>query len=102
MAYSANLEAAIAQEILRQSQVNFDRAQSYYRLGFWSATATTVLGCVTAALLLMGNVDRVTVTAASALPMAITTCILQEGGRRLKESHDQLRELNCLHEQKSC
>ena len=98
MAYSADLDTAIAQETLRQSQINFDRAQSYYRLGFWSATTTTVLGCVTAALLLMGNVDRATVSAAGALPMAITTRILQEGGKRLKESHDQLRELNRLHE----
>jgi len=98
MAYSADLETAIAQEALRQSQINFERAQSYYRLGFWSATATTVLGCVTAALLLMGNVDRATVSAVGALPMAITTRILQEGGNRLKESHDQLRELSRLHE----
>ena len=97
MAYSVDLETAIAQEALRQSQINFDRAQSYYRLGFWSATATTVLGCVTAALLLMGNVDRATVSAAGALPMAVTIRILQEGGKRLKESHEQLRELNRLH-----
>lgn len=98
MAHSTDLDNQLAQEFLRQSQINFDRAQDYYRLGFWSATATTVLGLVTAALLLTGNVDRATVSAASALPMAITTRILREGGRRLKESHDQLREIERSHE----
>ena len=98
MAYSAELETAIAQEVLRQSQVSFDRAQSYYRLGLWSATATAALGIVTAAMLLIGNVDQATVSAASALPMAITTRILQEGGKWLQESHDQLQELDRLHD----
>jgi ABC-type spermidine/putrescine transport system permease subunit II len=98
MAHSNELDIQITQEVLRRSQVSFDLAQSYYRLGFLSATATTVLGMVTAAMLLAGNVDQVTVSAATALPMAITTRILQEGGKRLEESHDRLREIERSHE----
>lgn len=95
---SDDFSIQIAQESLRQSQISFDRAQSYYCLGWWSAAATATLGIVTAVMLLTGNADRATVGAASCLPMAITTRILREGGKRLDESRNQLREIERSHE----
>jgi hypothetical protein len=80
------------QEILRQSREAFNRAQEYYKLGLWSAAASSTIGLAAAIALLLGHGNIATLTALTNL-LPTLTChqVIKSGAKQLEDASDQLR-----------
>jgi hypothetical protein len=80
------------QEILRQSREAFNRAQDYYKLGLWSAAASSTIGLAAAIALLLGHGDIATLTALTNL-LPTLTChqVIKSGAKQLEDASDRLR-----------
>jgi hypothetical protein len=80
------------QEILRQSREAFNRAQEYYKLGLWSAAASSTIGIAAAIALLLGHGDIATLTALTSL-LPTLTChqVIKSGAKQLEDASDRLR-----------
>ncbi len=81
------------QEILRQSRQSFDRAQEYYKLGLWSAAASSTIGLAAAIALLLGHGNIATLTALTNL-LPTLTChqVIKSGAKQLEDASDRLRD----------
>ncbi len=82
------------QEILRQSREAFNRAQDYYKLGLWSAAASSTIGLAAAIALLIGHGNIATLTALTNL-LPTLTChqVIKSGAKQLEDASDRLRGL---------
>jgi hypothetical protein len=80
------------QEILRQSREAFNRAQDYYKLGLWSAAASSTIGLAAAIALLLGHGNIATLTALTNL-LPTLTChqVIKSGAKQLEDASDRLR-----------
>jgi hypothetical protein len=80
------------QEILRQSREAFNRAQEYYKLGLWSAAASSTIGLAAAIALLLGHGNIATLTALTNL-LPTLTChqVIKSGAKQLEDASDRLR-----------
>jgi hypothetical protein len=80
------------QEILRQSREAFNRAQEYYKLGLWSAAASSTIGLAAAISLLLGHGNIATLTALTNL-LPTLTChqVIKSGAKQLEDASDRLR-----------
>jgi hypothetical protein len=83
---------AFQREILRQSRKSFDRAQEYYKVGLWSAAASSTIGLAAATELLLGHGDIATLIALTNL-LPTLTChqVIKLGAKQLEDASDRLR-----------
>ncbi len=81
------------QEILRQSREAFNRAQEYYKLGLWSAAASSTIALAAAIALLLGHGNIATLTALTNL-LPTLTChqVIKSGAKQLEDASDRLRD----------
>jgi hypothetical protein len=79
------------QEILRQSREAFNRAQEYYKVGLWSAAASSTIGLAAAIALLLGHGNIATLTALTNL-LPTLTChqVIKSGAKQLEDASDRL------------
>jgi hypothetical protein len=80
------------QEILRQSREAFNGSQGYYKVGLWSAVASSTIGLAAAIALLLGHGNIATLTALTNL-LPTLTChqVIKSAAKQLEDASDRLR-----------